>query len=487
KAVEESQARLQAIFDHVAEAIVIMDDAYVIQTVNPKALTIFGYQNGEMIDKTIYDLIPSTLNVDQTVDFDAYLRGNGLNEALWIEMWGQHKRGTKISLEISVKPVVINSKRMFIAIMRDISIRKQAEENLKQAKDQLERSLIQLEKINANNMILHETSSILQACISLEETYVPIQKFFEHLFPEVRGILYLMKPSRNYLESVMTWNNPKYRTLIFQPHECWALRRSQNHFVEQYHNPILCQHLNTKKLTIPAYLCVPIMAQSEIIGLFYLESHTIPVAEQTFTQEQRLVAGTFAEQVGLALSNLRLKDTLKQQSTRDSLTGLFNRRYLSEFLEQEIARAIRSHYSVAFIMLDVDNFKKFNDLYGHEAGDLVLKELGKVIQYYVRAGDITARYGGEEFIIILHNISKNAAKQRAETIRKAVESLDLHYGNKPLQKVTISLGLAMFPEHGQDSQTLLEAADNALYLAKHQGRNQVFIFKDDKELGKGKF
>ena len=187
------------------------------------------------------------------------------------------------------------------------------------------------------------------------------------------------------------------------------------------------------------------------------------------------LAITFAEHISMALSNLRLWQTLRDQSIRDQLTGLFNRRYLDETLNREIRRAVRSHKPIGVIMFDIDHFKKFNDNYGHEAGDVLLSALGSFLKAHTRGGDIACRYGGEEFTLIIPEATLEDTKKRAEELQAGVRELQVHYRDKPLGKVTVSLGVAVFPEHGDTAEDILVAADSALYQAKRDGRNRVVV------------
>ena len=194
-----------------------------------------------------------------------------------------------------------------------------------------------------------------------------------------------------------------------------------------------------------------------------------------FSEAKEQLATAVAEQIALALSNLKLRETLRQQSVRDPLTGLYNRRFLEETLDRELARLERKNLPLSLIMIDVDNFKNFNDTFGHEAGDAVLRDLGGILQRHVRGGDIACRYGGEEFTIVLPEASLEIGRQRAEMLREAVHELRLVHDGKSLGAVTLSLGVACFPEHGRRREHLLQAADAALYEAKNGGRNRVVV------------
>jgi diguanylate cyclase (GGDEF)-like protein len=180
-----------------------------------------------------------------------------------------------------------------------------------------------------------------------------------------------------------------------------------------------------------------------------------------------------AEEVGLALANLNLRETLHEQSIRDPLTGLYNRRFLEDSLIRELSRARRKTHPLSIILLDIDHFKRVNDTFGHGAGDMVLRRLGLVLQAYVRESDIACRVGGEEFSVLLPEGPLQIATQRAEDIRKAVNELTLKHEEQDLGTVTVSLGVATFPDHGTTADALIRAADQVLYDAKRKGRNRV--------------
>jgi diguanylate cyclase (GGDEF)-like protein len=171
---------------------------------------------------------------------------------------------------------------------------------------------------------------------------------------------------------------------------------------------------------------------------------------------------------------------LHEQAISDPLTGLYNRRYLSEFLQRELVRARRSATPVAVVLLDLDRFKRVNDSFGHEAGDQVLTVVGALLKSKVRGSDIACRYGGEEFVLVLPQAGVDAANRRAEDARLAIADLDLNHAGRPLGKMTASLGIAVFPDHAEDIDSLLRAADVALYAAKGAGRNRVIIGSAEK-------
>jgi diguanylate cyclase (GGDEF)-like protein len=259
---------------------------------------------------------------------------------------------------------------------------------------------------------------------------------------------------------------------MFSPTECWALKRGQVYLVEdtESKSALLCNHLHRP---LPAgYLCVPMMAQSEILGILHLIQQERGHRSRLIETKQNLAIAV-AEHLAIASSSLKLRETLYNQSIRDSLTGLFNRRYLEETLKREISRAKRKQYSLGIIMIDIDHFKSFNDTFGHDGGDVLLRELSRILQRNIRREDIACRYGGEEFVLILPDASLENTQRRAEQMREAVKNLKLYYLNHPLGEVTISSGVAIYPDHGLTEEDVLRAADKALYRAKSEGRDRV--------------
>jgi diguanylate cyclase (GGDEF)-like protein len=176
---------------------------------------------------------------------------------------------------------------------------------------------------------------------------------------------------------------------------------------------------------------------------------------------------------GMAIATLNLRTKLENQSIRDSLTGLFNRHFMQISLERELSRAARRKQTLAVFMMDLDHFKKFNDTYGHAAGDTVLKAVSEIFRSSIRTEDIACRYGGEEFTIMMPDVTQAVAIERAESIRRAVASLRVPLDKENYAEFSISIGLALYPEDGETADLLLRRADLALYRAKRSGRNQV--------------
>ena len=192
---------------------------------------------------------------------------------------------------------------------------------------------------------------------------------------------------------------------------------------------------------------------------------------------ERLIR-TLAEQLELSLANFRLRETLREQSARDQLTGLFNRRYMEESLVRELRRASREDYSLGLLMMDLDHFKDLNDGYGHAAGDLMLRAVGDFLGTSVRGDDVACRYGGEEFVVILPRASLENTRRRAEALREGMKGLQLEPSGPLMPSVTMSIGVACSPDHGETREQLIHAADVALYRAKARGRDRVVVASD---------
>jgi len=197
--------------------------------------------------------------------------------------------------------------------------------------------------------------------------------------------------------------------------------------------------------------------------------------EDELAETDIVVLESFAEQVGLSLANIRLREELRAQSIRDPLSGLFNRRYLEETLHRELVRATRCKLDLGIMMLDLDHFRVFNDTFGHDAGDAILREVGHLLSHNPRSEDIPCRFGGEKFVLVLPGAGLETMRERAEQLRSGIMGIELPSGSDPSGRITASLGVAAFPYHGSTPQSLLDAALAALNKAKKNGPNQVAV------------
>jgi diguanylate cyclase (GGDEF)-like protein len=287
----------------------------------------------------------------------------------------------------------------------------------------------------------------------------------------------MLNEGHQLVECVASWGSPPPAEEVFTPDDCWALRRGRPHLIEGPDAHLVCRHVG---LPAPAAdMCVPLMAQSTALGLLHLVEHRSQRPDHELGPHhvlaRRQLAFTVADQVALALTNLRLQERLRDQAIRDPLTSLFNRRYMEESLERELRRAQRRSMPLGVIMIDIDHFKRFNDTFGHAAGDTLLREIGGLLQKHTRGEDIACRYGGEEFTLILLEASAGDTEHRAALLREEAGRLQVEYGHQPLGNITISVGVAVFPDHGSTVESLLKASDAALYRAKAGGRDRVMV------------
>ncbi len=362
-------------------------------------------------------------------------------------------------------------------LYRDIDARQQVEDKFKDASKKLQVWVDDLEQRNSEFTVLSDTVDLLHTCVAADEAYQAIAKSCQKLFPGMPGALYLIDETKNLVEVATEWNGPVLGEAVFQADDCWALRRGRIYEAEASSGHV-CGHLSG--ISFNRYLCVPMMGQGAALGFLHLreivsqETNGTIVHEAISESKKRLIQ-TFAEQAALALANLRLRQKLHLQSIHDPLTGLFNRRYMQDYLERELRRSARCKKPFGLIMMDIDRFKKFNDEFGHDAGDKLLVEFGQHIGKHFREYDIPCRYGGEEFMVLMPETPLEIAQKRAEQLRKSMKNLQLQYNGEMLGPVSLSLGVAVFPFHGQTPENLFRAADAALYQAKADGRNCVSI------------
>ena len=328
--------------------------------------------------------------------------------------------------------------------------------------EQARQSLARSQRLAVASQMLQTMDSLTRA----EELRDVLPAYLPKLLPDSNGAVYLYRHSRDFLQRVATWGGAEHQPELVSPDECWGLRFGHAH-ATRAGDGMHCAHLGE---TPPGRtdLCVPLISQGEVLGLLVTSIPAGPLAALDLA-----AANTISEQLALGASNINLREVLRRQSTVDELTGLYNRRYLSETLRRELFRAERKRAALAIVMIDLDHFKRMNDTYGHDAGDAVLRAVGQCLRDGVRRSDIPCRYGGEELVLILPECDTSAAVRCAEGIRSAIAALELRSGDTLLPQVTASFGIAMWPANGEDAATLLQAADSALYKAKDGGRNRV--------------
>lgn len=351
-----------------------------------------------------------------------------------------------------------------VGVVSDITQRKQAEHSLRQHNYALD--------------ILNRMSDQFQACHAEYDTYDVIASACQELFPLDSGALYIMTTSSGLFHTATSWGDAVPDTAAFSSEECWSCTRNATYVVENPETQTICAH--AKPSPPYGYLCSPIRTPEQMLGILHLR---FGKCEPAFSEEEckrrieirHTVVTRVTKHYALALVNLRLRETLRLEAIRDPLTGLYNRRYMEESLLRETERARRRVTPIGILMFDIDHFKRLNDTYGHETGDLVLQKLGELFLKYTRSEDVACRYGGEEFLLIMPETSLSIVKQRAEELRLLVKNqLRIPYQGTMLT-ITISVGVAEFPRHGLYIKDVVSAADAALYQAKANGRDQIAI------------
>ncbi len=362
-----------------------------------------------------------------------------------------------------------------IATGIDITQQRRASEQLRLANDELAARVKELQTRSSEMNLVNEMGEQLQSCLNVAEACAISAQYIRKICPLSGGALYLIKESRNLAEAAGTWGEQTYTEPVFEPMGCWAIRRGRSHLVDAQHPGLLCSHITGPETG--DYMCIPLLVNGEAIGILHMNHVDTenPAGSPQYSEHKAQIITMVAEHIALALSNLKLKETLRQQSIRDSLTGLYNRRYMEETLERELSRAAREQKPVGVMMFDIDHFKRFNDLEGHDAGDALLRELGAFLNQSIRGSDIVCRYGGEEFLVVLPGATKENTRERAEEIRCGVKEMLVYHLGKPLAKCTISIGVAVYPEDESSAERLLKSADSALYRAKNEGRDRVVV------------
>jgi len=330
----------------------------------------------------------------------------------------------------------------------------------------------EVEQLNKELVELTQLASMLQTCATREEAYEVLRHGMTVMFSGLPGVVYLFNASRNSLERTVAWGGVDSAEVVNRE-DCWALRRGQPHEARQEGLGLRCAHVD---LQVGDSVCIPLAAHGETTGLLYLAEQdpgSSDASASALTESVQQLGMAVGAQIALSFANLELRETLRLQALRDPLTGLFNRRFLDEWIDREINRADHAGATLGVIMADVDHFKEVNDVHGHDAGDQVLMAVANAIRGSLRAGDIPCRYGGEEFLILLTDISLDDLMVRAEAMRTNVARCSAEYRGVLLPAVTLSAGVALYPMHGSAAADVIKAADTALYAAKHGGRNRV--------------
>jgi diguanylate cyclase (GGDEF)-like protein len=355
------------------------------------------------------------------------------------------------------------------AYLISIADYKALETQAHQHRARLEQLITQLNEAQADSVTLQDSSDLLNTAASYEEAFKVVRQAASRLFPEWHGGLSVICDDGS-LALVGQWGEPPPLAETFRLDQCWGLRRGRAHNYMGNGMHLCCEHLHAPLgFKLLPYLCLPMSANGETVGALHLFAPGELSPDVLSDLESR--SERFAETLKMALSNLRLRNSLSDRATRDGLTGLYNRRLLDQRLPIEITRCAQQQMPVSLAMIDIDHFKRFNDTWGHEAGDLVLQTVGHLLMEKTRVYDLAFRYGGEELVLVMPGCRLDDALIKLDQIRHDIEALSLSFRAEVIPKVTVSIGVA--ETTGGSPETLLRRADEALYQAKRLGRNRV--------------
>jgi diguanylate cyclase (GGDEF)-like protein/PAS domain S-box-containing protein len=471
-ALMASEVRYRRLFETAKDGILILDaNTGRITDANPFLLNLLGYSSGELIGQSLWEIgafrdVAASQSAFRQLQLHEYIR----YENLPLET----KSGQLVRVEFISNVYMVDGERVIQCNVRDITERYKTEERSQKSHGEALALVAELQRREDNLRSLNRMNDLLQTCTTTDEVYNVIGLTASELFSAHAGFFAILHPWDQHLETVARWGAEATVEATFLLGDCWAMRRGQPHEASDPKTSLVCRHFS--RPPDGGYLCVPLTVQGETLGLLcVIGAEGARPGERR--SDYRQLALTMGEAIKLSLSNLRLREKLREQATHDLLTGLFNRRYLEDSLARELYRARRSHSELCIGMLDIDHFKRLNDTFGHEAGDTVLREVGQVLRDTVRRSDISCRYGGEEFVVVMPESSLAATVQRVEEIRLLIKGLQIRHRDQMLPVTTVSAGIAAASDKHPTPRGLLSAADDALYAAKQAGRDRVAIYE----------
>lgn len=323
------------------------------------------------------------------------------------------------------------------------------------------------EGLSSDLELLGRYGNLLIGCADLAEALQTSEQMLSQLLPEAAGSIYPLIDGEGLAEATHLWGlHAAEAKPQASAEECQCMHDQRVHLGRGDLAETLCAHVGGNDANFSS-ACIPLTTLGESLGWLYLSSPGLEPLPRL------KVAVAAADQLAFALANLKLRQSLRDLSVRDPLTGLFNRRFLSESLGREIARCQRRSLPLSVLAFDLDHFKNFNDSHGHPAGDAVLVAFARVLMASSRSEDIACRQGGEEFVVICPEMDREVAFRRAGEIMQQLAALELVHEGRRLPRLTTSIGVAVFPMHATLPAELLAQADAALYQAKARGRNRV--------------
>lgn len=468
---------LGQLLNAVPEGVIGVDGQGRIALVNGHAATLLGYSADQLVGQPVELLVPDAARATHVAKRQGFQDSPSERDmGSGRKLSARRRNGTDLPVDISLNAVRCDAETLTLAFLRDMTEQRALWAELSDAKARVESELDVRRRLDRRRSITSAMIQLLQASRGPDEAREILGRHLAVLFPEASGAVYLFSSSRDDAEPLTAWGQSAPEWLPFPLDACWALRLGRMHRSFDAADAMPCHHVTTG---VGDTMCIPLLADNETLGVFHLRKPvTNPRTGEDLASGPDSVferATEVAGHLALALANLRLRETLRNQSIRDPLTGLFNRRYLEESLPRELKRAERHNTPVSAIFLDLDHFKRLNDAFGHEVGDAILREFGQLVSRHVRGEDIACRYGGEEFVFVLVGATAETARARAEALRVACAGLSVDNRVGGRASTTFSAGIAASAGQTIDGRALFRAADTALYQAKADGRDRIVV------------
>ncbi len=450
--IEDELNTYLRIINSTADMIILYNSDYGnIKIANDSTIKSLGYSKDELLSLSIFDIVVENSEflkqkIVEIVRDDRVVKGRRTY---------RKNSGELIPVEITATKVVINGSIYILIVARDIGEKLLLENQVRERNEQL--------------MLFHNFINSLNRSVSIDEAFDVLTFYLRKL--RIDSIhIYKINPSlTKIVDTRVNQNEPLWREdcLCDTVFECKSII-SGSKFLKNSEFEFGCPLIHVKN--VKSYLCLNIYSSGKIIGIISLLSKI----DNFFDHDRVRFLNDINNAFSLFLSNLKLIELNRDLSIRDPLTNLYNRRFLNEFFEKELEKVKRSDDYLSIIMIDLDNFKQVNDIYGHDGGDMALKATASIIDRVARKSDIAARFGGEEFILILPNTDKNGATNMAERIRTVIESSEIDVSSNQKIRVSASIGVATFNDDTRiDDYTVINIADKRLYQAKRTGKNRV--------------
>jgi diguanylate cyclase (GGDEF)-like protein/PAS domain S-box-containing protein len=472
--LRDSEQKYRLLMDAVPDPVIVFDRKGRVTYLNSVFSRTFGWRLDEVKGSPL-DFIPEESRAESLQALERMRRGD---VAIALETRRTTKSGRTLDIQGSISQFKDPKGRFVgsIVLLRDVTEIKNTEKALRESNHRLA-AAVREQKNRARELeILNSMNEWLQACCNEADTYKVMARICRQLFPGDAGFLGMRDEASNRFAAVSSWGDDTLKDIDYDENDCWSLRLGKMHALEDLASDLSCSHPIGENTH--SYLCLPITSSAGVLGVLHVffkapvDGNSIGETRQNQTSKL-MILNTMLEHYSLSLLNLRLHKTLKNQSIRDPLTSLFNRRYLDESLRREMFRCKRHGASTGLIMMDIDHFKAYNDTYGHEVGDVILKELAVFLKSHTRDEDILCRFGGEEFILLMPDTNLAIALRRAEQLCALVRDTLRVTHQGITHQLTLSMGTAAFPESGSTIEAAQNAADAALYEAKRLGRDRV--------------